>query len=166
MRLGVALSIGFALLVLRSTLFPALGFASVGPDLVFPLAVFYGARGRFLEGMATVLVLGHLADLMSGGVHGVHVFLYAVGFAVATLASRRIDLEGTFVPCSLVFLLSLVSSFALALLYDLWSLPVPGTIGTTIWESLLTALFAWPLLPVLRALRRVTEREGKLALPS
>ena len=50
MRLGAAIALGFALLVVRSTVLPMVGLAAIGPDLLFPLVVFYAASGRFNSG--------------------------------------------------------------------------------------------------------------------
>lgn len=165
MRLGAAITLGFTLLVVRSTVLPMVGFAAVGPDLIFPLVVFYGASGRFVSGLAAAVVLGHLSDLMCGGIHGVHLFMYVFGFVAASLASRRLDLEGVAVPCVLVFAVSLLSGVVLDLCYGAWSMQAPRPAGGLLLGSLLTALFAIPLLPVLRALQRFTEREDSLELP-
>jgi rod shape-determining protein MreD len=166
MRLGAAVALGFALLVIRSTVLPMVGLAAIGPDLLFPLVVFYGASGRFGSGVAAALVLGYLADVMCGGNHGVHLYLYGMGFVTAALAAGRLDLEGTLVPCALVFTTSLVSGFTLILLFGVWDQPLPRPAGGLLLESLLTALFAIPLLPVLRATQRFTTREDSLVLPS
>ncbi len=165
MRLGAALTLGFFLLVVRSTVLPMVGFAAVGPDLIFPLVVFYGASGRFGSGLAAALVLGHLSDLMCGGIHGVHLFMYVLGFGASTLVSGRLDLEGIAVPCLLVFAVSLVSGLVLDLCFGVWSMPAPRPAGGLLLGSVLTAAFAIPLLPALRALQRFTEREDSLELP-
>ena len=166
MRLGAAIALGYALLVVRSTVLPMVGLAAIGPDLLFPLVVFYAASGRFGSALLLALLLGHLADLMCGGNHGVHLFLYGVGFVTSALAAGRLDLEGTLVPCVLVFATSLVAGFTLILLYGVWDMPLPRPAGGLAAESLLTAVFAIPLLPVLRATQRFTAREDSLVLPS
>ncbi len=165
MRLLMVLAMGYALLVLRSTVMPVLGLSAIGPDLVFPMAVFYGATNRTAEGVVTALVLGHAADLMAGGGHGVHVFLYALGFVLASLLAGRIDVDGIAVPVLTVFVLSLVAGLSLTSMYNIWSLAPPRPAGGALVESALTALCAIPLLPALRALRRMTERQDTLPLP-
>ena len=165
MRLGAALTLGFFLLVVRSTVLPMVGFAAVGPDLIFPLVVFYGASGRFGSGLAAALVLGYMSDLMGGGIHGIHLFMYVLGFTFSTLVQGRLDLQGMAVPCILVFAVSLLSGLVVTACYGIWSMPVPQPAGGLLVGSILTAAFAIPLLPVLRALQRFTEREDSLELP-
>lgn len=165
MRFGAAIALGFALLVLRSTLLPMIGFAAVGPDLVFPLVVFYGASGRFVSGLAAAIVLGHLADLMGGGIHGIHLFSYGIAFVISSLAAGRLDMHGTVLPCTIVFAISMVTGFVLWMLFGVWSLPMPRPAGGLVMEALLTALFAIPLLPALTAMQRFTERDDGLLLP-
>ena len=159
------LTLGFALLVVRSTVLPMFGLAAVGPDLVFPLVVFYAASGRFGQAFVLAVVLGHLSDLMAGGVHGIHLFLYSVGFVISSLLAGRLDLQGTVVPCLVVLAVVSLSGFGLWLLFGVWSLPMPAPAGGLAIEAVLTALFAVPLLPVLRALQRLSERDGSLVLP-
>lgn len=163
--MGAAIGLGFFLLVARSTLLPALGLNAVGPDLILPLIVFYGATNRFGEGVVVTLVLGHLADVMSGGILGLQLFQYSLAFGLGNLIHGRIDQEGAFVPCLMVFLVALVSGFALSLLYGLWGFEVPGPAGGLWLGSLLTALFTVPLLPALRALQNISRHDDKLVLP-
>jgi len=164
-RIGAALTLGFALLVVRSTLLPMVGLSAIGPDLVFPLVVFFAASGRFGQAFVLAVVLGHLADLMGGSAHGIHLFLYSLGFVISSSLAGRLDLQGTTVPCLVVLCVSLLSGFGLWLLYGLWSLPMPAPAGGLLAEAALTALFAVPLLPVLRALQQIAERDGNLVLP-
>jgi rod shape-determining protein MreD len=163
--MGAAIGLGFVLLVVRATLLPAVGLAAVGPDLIIPLVVFYGATGRFAEGLAVTLVLGHLADVMSGGTLGLHLYLYAVAFGLGNLSHGRIDQAGSFVPCLMVFLITLVAGASLALLYGLWGIAVPRPAGGPLLSAALTAAFTFPQLPVLRALQRVSRRDDTLILP-
>ena len=165
MRMGAAIGLGFVLLVVRATLLPVFGLAAIGPDLVLPLVVFYGATGRFAEGVVVTLVLGHLADVMSGGTLGLHLYLYAVAFGLANLSHGRVDQAGSFVPCLMVFVISLVAGASLALLYGLWGTAVPRPAGGPLASALLTAAFTFPMLPVLRKLQRISRRDDKLILP-
>lgn len=165
MRIGAALTLGFALLVVRSTVLPMIGLAAIGPDLVFPLVVFYAASGRYGQAFVLAVVLGHLSDLMGGGVHGIHLFLYSLGFVLSSLLAGRLDLQGTVVPCLMVFSVAVLSGLLLWMLYGVWSLPMPAPAGGVLAEAALTALFAVPLLPVLRALQQLSERDGSLVLP-
>jgi len=164
-RIGAALTLGFALLVVRSTVLPMFGLSAIGPDLVFPLVVFFAASGRFGPAFVLAIVLGHLADLMGGGVHGIHLFLYSLGFVISSLLAGRLDLHGTAVPCLVVLAVATLSGFLLWMLYGVWSLPMPAPAGGLLAEAALTALFAVPLLPVLRALQQISERDGSLVLP-
>ncbi len=165
MRVGAAIGLGYVLLVVRSTLLPVFGLSAVGPDLALPLVIFYGATGRFGEGLVVTLVLGHLADVMSGGTFGLYPFLYAVAFGMGNLTHGRVDQDGAFVPCLMVFLIALASGVLLHLLYGFWGFPVPRPAGGLLLGSVLTAAFTAPLLPALRALQRVARRSDKLILP-
>jgi len=163
MSVGAVVALGLALLLLRSTLFPLLGLAALGPDLLFPLIVFYGCRGRFAHGVILTLVLGYLSDVMAGGPQGFYLFQYVLAFAAAQLVSGRVALHGLAIPALLVFTFDLAAGAALALLYSAWSQPLPRPAGGLLVDAGLTALFALPLIPVLRALERVTSREEKLS---
>ncbi len=165
MRVGAAIGLGFFLLVLRSTVLPAVGLSAVGPDLILPLIVFYGATNRFGEGVVVTLVLGHLADLMSGGTFGVHLFQYSLAFGLGNLIHGRIDQQGAFVPCLMVFVVALVTGFSISVLYGLWGFEVPAPAGGLWLGSLLTSAFTVPLLPALRALQSISRRDDKLVLP-
>jgi len=163
MTTGAAVALGLVLLLLRSTLFPLLGFAAIGPDLAFPLVVFYGVRGRFVDGVILALVLGYLADLMAGGPQGFHLFHYMLGFALAQLVSGRVALHGLAIPAAMVFAFDLVGGTVLALLYGAWGEPIPRPAGGLLLGAALTALFSLPLIPVLRTLERVTRKKEKLS---
>ena len=123
--MGAAIGLGFVLLVVRASLLPTLGLAAIGPDLVLPLVVFYGATGRFTEGLVVTAVLGHLADVMSGGTLGLHLYLYAVAFGLGNLSHGRVDQAGAFVPCLMVFLIALLAGASVTVLYGLWGAPAP-----------------------------------------
>ena len=84
---------------------------------------------------------------------------------LSSLLAGRIDVDGVAVPVLTIFVLSLVSGLSLILMYNIWSLIPPRPAGGALIEAALTALFAIPLLPVLRSLRRMTEHQDKLPLP-
>ena len=165
MRLGAAIALGFALLLVRATVLPMFGLAAIGPDLLLPLVVFYGTTGRFAEGVVVALVLGHLADLMSGGTFGIHTFQYACAFGMGNLAHGRIDLRGVIVPCLMVFAVALASGFTLVVLHGFWGLPLSRPAGGLWLGALWTAAFTVFLLPALRALQRLSRRDDRLILP-
>ncbi len=162
MTVGAAVALGLALLLLRSTLLPLLGLAALGPDLVFPLVVFYGARGRFAQGVVLTIVLGYLSDLLGGGPPGLYLLHYALAFTLAQLLSGRVAMHGLAIPALLVFAFDVAGGAVLSLLFGAWGQPLPRPAGGLLLDAAITALFSLPLIPVLRALQRVTTREEKL----
>lgn len=117
------LAIGFALLVLQSSLALFIGSYAYAPNLILPMVIFLGVSPDVRLGRGAVLAfsLGYLLDLFTGNRLGIGTFLMVGTYIVARAAGLRLFLRGPLFQALLTFLVSLLvggASLALRAVFE------------------------------------------------
>ncbi|MBW2734985.1 MAG: hypothetical protein JRH20_21590 [Deltaproteobacteria bacterium] len=161
--------LGFLLITLLGALLHAFGVRWVSLDVgliivlhvamldrrggVYRAPVVFGtSRGLFdIPGVVTALALGYCADVIGGGLKGIHSLELGAAFLVARLIARQVYLSGGLSQSFITFGAALLTS-ALTLGVR-WLVGVPPTLatfGVVVAQASLTALVAPPVMRLLR----------------
>jgi rod shape-determining protein MreD len=124
----------FAVL-LQTTLFHALPFGFLLPDLVLVLCVYLALHEHSVAGTLGAFLLGYFVDSFSGNVLGVHAFAMSLVFVIVYLVARQLWMDNVVANVALVFAASLLKALAIALLLEFYlSAEYPwGNLVSTAW---------------------------------
>ncbi len=123
-------------LLLQSTVFHDIAYASIVPDVLLVLCVYLGLNQHTVAGAVGAFALGYLQDAASGSPAGLNACGMVVVFVLVYLTCRRLWVDNVVSKVVLVFLASLIKAtvvvFLLATLVTLhggWS-SIPGSLLT------------------------------------
>ena len=91
----VYLMVGLATVICQTTILRLPLFHNFFYDLLIPLVVFWGLRLRDGRGVALVIVLGLVMDLVSGGIFGLYLSTYFWIFLSVKGVSKYFDVDDT-----------------------------------------------------------------------
>lgn len=109
--LGVA---AVAAMLLQTTVFGAMPWLPVVPDLILVLAVYLGVRHPGVGGACGAFLLGYFLDTFSGTILGVNAFALTAVYLAAHLIARRLWVEGGLPLMAIVFVAALLRGLASA----------------------------------------------------
>jgi cell shape-determining protein MreD len=106
------LALGFALLIVQSSLFrlvDSLHVAIATPSLLLPLVVFMGVHEYSIaRGAALSFILGYLLDVFAGAPVGLFTFISVATFVIARVAGIRLAAQTLLTKVALAFVFSLL----------------------------------------------------------
>ena len=133
MRTAGALALaGVLAIVLQTTIFPAIPWLPVTPDLLLVLTVYLALRHQSVGGVAGAFTLGYFLDTFSGTLLGVHAFALTAAYAAVYLVARRVWTESALPIMAVVFFGSCVRALAMAVVTTLVETAGP------VWQHILT----------------------------
>lgn len=152
-------------ILLQASVFPALAFLSVTPNILLILTVAYAILYGRMYGLFVGVVCGFLMDLYSGFLPGFTAMIFACMGYVTGAFTRTFDYEDYKLPafviiaCDLVYgIVVYVTSFMIGGLISpfsaLWEVILPEVVFTG-----LVTVFLYPLLVYFN--RIITARSGK-----
>ena len=105
------------------------------------------------SGGLTALLLGYTADVLGGGIKGIHCLTLAVVFLACRRAARHVYLAGTMSTIVVTVTASMAASLlAIAILWLTDQRPGPGYLSVAAIQALLNAVAAPALIKILRAI--------------
>jgi cell shape-determining protein MreD len=118
------------------------------PDLGLLLVVGLGLSWRSTSGgLALSAVLGLIADLLSGSLHGLHMLLRVFAFCAARVCSQQINLRGVLPRAIFVACLTVVNALGTGALTSFFSAG-PGVDGQMLRELIPHALINGAFAPL------------------
>ncbi len=133
MRDVVLVFLGFALLVVQSTVSTLVPTHLVAPNLLLPIAIYLGVshdvwivRGAFLS-----FLFGNLLDAFSGNpLSSLQTFALVATFIVSRFAGLRLFLRGPVFQVTLTFVVTLLAGGTILALRTIFEKPAPFPAGT------------------------------------
>lgn len=139
---SVALVIlGFALLVLQSSVATLVSVHPFAPNLLLPLVIYLGVSPDvpLARGAALSFVLGYLLDAFCGNPMGLQTFLMVATFLVARVAGLRLFLRGPAFQVLLTFLVGVLDGGTVLALRAIFEPPAPFP-TPSVWQSVLSVV--------------------------
>jgi rod shape-determining protein MreD len=103
-------------MLLQTTVFPALPWLPVVPDLILVLVVYLGICHPGVGGAAGAFVLGYFLDTFSGTVLGMNAFTLTAVYLTAQLMARRLWMERGMPMIAAVFVGGCIRALAMVAL--------------------------------------------------
>lgn len=151
------LLLGFALVVIQTTLFSFSPLNFLKVDFLLILAIYVGFYRPPFRGIFMAFLLGSILDVFSGNPAGIFAFLRVLSCSLSKALSRKIFLEGILLQIGVVFILSIVDSLAMVMLMKAFQLGLPK--GAIIFQGILRQAFVLALVsPLLLHLLRKLEK--------
>lgn len=144
-------------LLFQTTIVPLLPFGAAMPDLLLIVVVYLGLYYHSPWGALGAFAIGYVQDSFSGSLAGLNAFAMTVVFITVYLASRRLWVTNTFSKIVMVFLASLVKTFALVALVGLF-LSLEGVWRTAVKYVFIEAVLAAAIGPLVFALLARTQQ--------
>ncbi len=145
------------LLVVRTSLVPAFFLFPIPVDLLLPLVVFLGFQRPFAAGVMATLLLGGMADALSGGGTGFHAVSYLVCFFASQFLASQLLLRGVLLEMLLAGLGLVLGGLAVAAAGRMVGVEAPplsgGLLGNASATGLLAPLLLWPVRALDKRLR-------------
>ena len=152
MRALLTLALGLVLLLVQSVLLQLLPVQVPTPAFGVLVALHVGLSPRWTVSSAVFIAfsLGYLFDLVSGTPRGTHTFVFSVLALLASMVGPRVTVRGFVLRGAAGFLVTLVGGLLVGGVRTISesASAAPG-FGLILLESLLTCLFAPPVLGLL-----------------
>jgi len=149
----------FVALLIQTTLVPLLPFGAAMPDLLLVVCVYLGLYFHSPAGALGAFAIGYVQDSFSGSLPGLNAFAMTVVFVAVYLASRRLWVTNTLSKILLVFVASLVKTFAVLALLGVF-LSLDGIWRTAVKYVFIEAVLAAAIGPLMFALLARTQQEA------
>jgi rod shape-determining protein MreD len=122
---------GIGAMLLQTTIFPAVPFLPIVPDLILVLAVYLGVRHPGVGGAVGAFLLGYFLDTFSGTFLGVQAFALTAVYAGISLIARHLWMEQGAPLIAAVFVGACLRNLALAAVAGLVAARAP------VWQHVL-----------------------------
>jgi len=146
-----------AALLIQTTLLPLLPFGAAMPDLLLIVCVYLGLHYHSPWGAIGAFSIGYVQDSFSGSLPGLNAFAMTVVFVTVYIFSRRLWVTNTLSKIVLVFVASLVKTFALLALLGMF-LSLEGVWRTALEYVFLEAAMAAAIGPLMFAMLSRTQQ--------
>ena len=146
-----------AALLIQTTLIPLLPFGAAMPDLLLVVCVYLGLYFHSPWGALGAFAIGYVQDSFSGSLPGLNAFAMTVVFIAVYLASRRLWVTNTLSKIVLVFLASLLKTFAIIAVLGAF-LSLEGVWRTAVKYVFIEAVLAAAIGPLMFALLARTQQ--------
>jgi rod shape-determining protein MreD len=120
---AIAIAATVAMLI-QTTVFPAVPWLPVMPDLMLVLAVYLGIRHHSVGGAAGAFVLGYFLDTFAGTLLGLQAFALTAAYVAVYLVARHLWMDRGFPVIAVAFLAACVRGLALVAVGALVAAPV------------------------------------------
>lgn len=147
----------FAALLIQTTVVPLLPFGAAMPDLLLVVCVYLGLYFHSPAGAIGAFAIGYVQDSFSGSLLGLNAFAMTAVFVAVYLASRRLWVTNTLSKIVLVFLASLLKTFALMAILGIF-LSLEGIWRTAVTYVFIEAVLAAAIGPLMFALLAHTQQ--------
>ena len=147
----------FAALLIQTTIVPLLPFGAAMPDLLLVVCVYLGLYFHSPAGAIGAFAIGYVQDSFSGSLLGLNAFAMTAVFVAVYLASRRLWVTNTLSKIVLVFLASLLKTFALLAILGIF-LSLEGIWRTAVTYVFIEAVLAAAIGPLMFALLARTQQ--------
>ncbi|MFW6050983.1 MAG: hypothetical protein ACODAU_07405 [Myxococcota bacterium] len=130
-RSASLVGLGFALLVLQSTLAVLVSWHPLEPNLLLPIVIFLGVSPdvNLVRGAAISFALGYLLDLFSGSLMSLQTFVMVSTFMLVRGAGLRLFLRGPVFQIVLTFVVGVLASGAVLALRAIFEVRPPFPAG-------------------------------------
>ncbi|HJK99514.1 MAG TPA: rod shape-determining protein MreD [Polyangiaceae bacterium LLY-WYZ-14_1] len=156
--------LGFALLVLQSSLGTLWSLHPFSPNLLLPMVIFYGVTPEVsvVRGAVLGFALGYILDIFCGNPMGLQTFLMVATYLVAKVAGLRLFLRGPAFQMLLTFVVGVLDGGTILALRAIFEPPPPfpaASVETSLSEvfgpALVTALVAPPIFGFVRRVEQI-----------
>src|SRR5213596_2078493 len=112
-------------MLLQTTIFPAVPWLPVMPDLVLVLTVYLGIRHHSVGGALGAFLLGYFLDTFAGTLLGLQAFALTAAYVAVYLVARHLWMDRGFPVIAVAFLAACVRALALLAVGALVAAPLP-----------------------------------------
>lgn len=151
--------------VLQTTLFPAISFANIGPNLLIIIVTSFGLMRGKKEGMYIGFFSGLLIDIFCGFYLGIYALLYMYLGYISGLFQKRFYPEDIKQPLLLIAGADLSLNFVIYMVlfltrgrYDLWYYLIHIMIPELVYTMVITIFFYFILLKINQKLETYEKR--------